>query len=374
MNMTYSNEDLISLFSCVKIVKGFKNGIICDLQRKQYTEIPLLVCDLILKITNEKLNVYNANQLVRDNELTGLIEWLLNNDFIFMCKSIEELNNFPEISENWEYPMKLSNAIVDIECINNYSIDKALIELSEVNCDVLQFRFFKELDQSNLNNLLQMTIGKSFTNIELIIPNSTYTSDSYLKELIVTYSNIISIIIYSSNNSSTYSHQQSSIYYTTQDINSETDCGNINKKMFVCDLSFFNEAKSFNTCFNKKISIDKNGEIKNCPSLRKSFGNIANEKLKEIVQREDFDFFGNIKKDNIEVCKVCEYRYMCPDCRAYLKDANDIYSQPAKCYYNPYIAKWKGEDGYISVDEIGRYNKNGEFIIKEKYGNSFTSH
>lgn len=361
MTMTYSNEDFISLFSCVKIVKGFKNGIICDLQRKQYTELPLLVCDLILKITKEEINVFNANQLLKDKEINGLIEWLLDNDFIFMCKSIEELNNFPEISENCEYSMTLSNAIVDIECINNYNVEKALIELSELNCNVLQFRLFKELDQTFLNNLLQMTVGKSFTNIELIIPNSAYTSDTYLKELIETYTNIISVIIYNSNNSKSYSYQQSSIYFTSQNINSERDCGNINKRMFICDMSFFNEAKSFNSCLNKKISIDKNGEIKNCPSLSKSFGNIANEKLKEIIQRKDFYNYGNIKKDNIEVCKVCEYRYMCPDCRAIVKDPDNIYSKPLKCTYNPYIAKWKGEEGYFPIEEISYYDTKGKF-------------
>jgi len=95
--------------------------------------------------------------------------------------------------------------------------------------------------------------------------------------------------------------------------------------------------------------------------LKKSFGNIDNEKIKEIVKKEDFIFYGNIKKDNIEVCKACEYRYMCPDCRAYLKDNDNIYSQPSKCYYNPYIAKWEGEKGYLSVEEIGYYDAKGKF-------------
>ncbi|MDR2057516.1 MAG: hypothetical protein LBP83_04405, partial [Dysgonamonadaceae bacterium] len=56
-------------------------------------------------------------------------------------------------------------------------------------------------------------------------------------------------------------------------------------------------------------------------------------------------------------CKDCEFRYICTDCRAYLQDSNDIYSQPAKCNYNPYIAKWAGEEGYYPVEEwIARNN------------------
>ncbi|NOU62302.1 hypothetical protein [Marinifilum caeruleilacunae] len=43
------------------------------------------------------------------------------------------------------------------------------------------------------------------------------------------------------------------------------------------------------------------------------------------------------------------------------------YPEPAKCHYNPYIAKWKGEDGFVAVEECGHYNEQGKFILhKEK--------
>jgi hypothetical protein len=56
-------------------------------------------------------------------------------------------------------------------------------------------------------------------------------------------------------------------------------------------------------------------------------------------------------KENIALCKDCEFRYMCTDCRAYIKDPNNIYSQPAKCTYNPFIAKWRDEKDYYSVED-----------------------
>lgn len=72
--------------------------------------------------------------------------------------------------------------------------------------------------------------------------------------------------------------------------------------------------------------------------------------LKEVMQSQEFQKLWHIKKDDIKVCQDCEFRYMCMDCRAFIKDPKDIYSQPAKCPYNPYIAKWKGEEGYITVE------------------------
>jgi len=32
------------------------------------------------------------------------------------------------------------------------------------------------------------------------------------------------------------------------------------------------------------------------------------------------------------------------------------------CLYNPYIAKWEGDDGYISVKECGDYTNEAGFI------------
>ncbi len=83
--------------------------------------------------------------------------------------------------------------------------------------------------------------------------------------------------------------------------------------------------------------------------MSKSFGNINNISLQEVVDDNDFKSLWYIKKDNIEVCKDCEFRYMCIDCRCFIKDKSNIYSQPSKCKYNPYIGKWEGEKGYTPI-------------------------
>ena len=112
-----------------------------------------------------------------------------------------------------------------------------------------------------------------------------------------------------------------------------------------------NLSQKHNTCLNRKISIDVNGEIKNCPSMIKSYGNIKDATLTKAMEKSGFKDVWFIHKNQIEVCKDCEFRHICTDCRAYLKNPENIYSQPEKCNYNPYIAKWKGQDGYITVEE-----------------------
>ena len=125
----------------------------------------------------------------------------------------------------------------------------------------------------------------------------------------------------------------------------------------------FCESTQFNSCLNCKVSIDSKGNIKNCPSMSENFGNIRNTMIKEALNHPNFKEYWNISKDQIEVCKDCEFRHMCTDCRAYLKQPDNIYSQPAKCNYNPHIAKWKSEEGYVFVEDCGIYNEVGKFIL-----------
>jgi hypothetical protein len=63
--------------------------------------------------------------------------------------------------------------------------------------------------------------------------------------------------------------------------------------------------------------------------------------LHSALAQRDFAALWSINKDQITVCKDCEFRYVCTDCRAYLLDAGDLYSKPSKCTYDPYTAEWR---------------------------------
>ena len=97
-----------------------------------------------------------------------------------------------------------------------------------------------------------------------------------------------------------------------------------------------------------------------------NFGNIKDTSLEEAINKPSFKDLWGIRKDDIDVCKDCEFRYMCLDCRCFIKDKKNIFSQPAKCPYNPYIAKWQGDDGYITVEKWRAENPNWEKMAKRK--------
>lgn len=125
-----------------------------------------------------------------------------------------------------------------------------------------------------------------------------------------------------------------------------SSCGKVNLDYFNTSLPKVLEALNHNSCLHKKIGIDIDGNIKNCPAMSQSFGNIKNTNLEEALKHKDFKKYWNLTKGHIEVCKDCEFRYICTDCRAFIeqiyfdKNQRDI-SKPLKCGYNPYTTEWE---------------------------------
>lgn len=136
------------------------------------------------------------------------------------------------------------------------------------------------------------------------------------------------------------------VVFTENRISNSNECGKINEALFSCNLRTFSEALYHNSCLNRKISIDMQGNIKNCPSMTESFGNIKDTPLKVALDKEGFKKYWNLTKDEIEVCKDCEFKYICTDCRAFTekphenKEGLDT-SKPLKCGYDPYTGNWE---------------------------------
>jgi len=59
------------------------------------------------------------------------------------------------------------------------------------------------------------------------------------------------------------------------------------------------------------------------------------------LNNDDFKKYWDITKDDISVCKSCEFRYVCTDCRAFVETPDDLYSEPLKCGYNPATTEWE---------------------------------
>jgi SPASM domain peptide maturase of grasp-with-spasm system len=165
----------------------------------------------------------------------------------------------------------------------------------------------------------------------------------YLQQLTEKNVRIKNIILHSAPSDEIYSYDpgrgMGNIVFIKKQIDSNQHCGIINKDYFITDdPRTFGEFKYFNSCLNRKIGIDENGNIKNCPTLPVVYGNIRKDKIKDSIT-DQFKQVWTVNKDQIDICKVCEFRYVCSDCRAFTNQDSPV-GKPSKCGYDPYQMEW----------------------------------
>ncbi len=354
------NNLIYKLYSCCIPAKGYKQSIICDIQRNNSWLIPNSVCDFLIENNEFSSKTINIKFLENTHEI---ICFLIDNEIVFNCKK-SETENFIPIDLSWRSPNLISSCIIDLK--SNAILNHVFEELNKIGCNKLQFRFYSKITINELITYLKQLKRLHIKSFELLIPYSENMQIDVLQTIPLSFPILSNITVYSSPMNSFYFNNNCSFIYTKEIVKSQNSCGVIEKEYFSCNMGLFTESQLHNTCLNRKICIDADGEIKNCPSMKQSYGNIKDTTLREAMEKPGFKDLWFICKDKIDVCKDCEFRYMCTDCLTFIKDPENIYSQPAKCPYNPYIAKWQGEEGYVPIEECGTYTKEKGFVVNKR--------
>lgn len=345
-------------------IKGYSRSILMDIQRNKTFFIPNNLYSLMDKGI---FNIFELKEKLSKDSFTVLNNWI---SFFHRNHYGIYTNNpsfFPRINTKFIYPSYISNSVLIISKNNIFSIKKTKIfkQLEKLGCKALQIILNFETKQKHIS-LIEEINNYDFDSIEIIIPKSNKSLYIYYLENIIFFGKIKRVIFYEFPNKKEPIIKNNSILnFSTKEF-VISNCGNINLQDFTNNILFYTESFNFNNCLHKKIFIGENGEVKNCPNIKHIMGYIQESSLSAIIEDKRFLFFYKITKDKIKVCKDCEFRHMCMDCRAYIKNPNDIYSQPAKCPYNPYIAKWQGQESYITVEQWQKQNPNWEQQAKEQ--------
>jgi len=319
-------------------VKGYKKAVICDLQRNIIQPIPLYLYELLVSDDNVKTNSFDyIAQNFSEKEKQTLKEYvtfLYNNQFGYTSE--KPMTPIRLDLKKYEESRSITNAIVDFDQDSKHSLFQIVKQLNELFCFALEIRYFYSVSYQKLHDDLLSIQDTTLQNIEVLL---LFSEDFKLENVLKikeTYPAIKKIIISKAQENIVYNQEDLLIIYTTEKVIDERSCGVTNELYCIAETQLFIESIQYNSCLNKKISVDKKGLIKNCPSMNESYGNISTVNLKDVVQQEEFRRIWKINKDKIEVCSDCELRYVCQDCRAYIEDSSSIYSKPVKCDYDPY--------------------------------------
>ncbi|MCL2414464.1 MAG: grasp-with-spasm system SPASM domain peptide maturase [Bacteroidales bacterium] len=322
------------LYACCIPVKGAKRSIICDLQRDTFTYVTNEIFDML----NRPISLDKIKDSAEKNDVTAILNYLKEQGIGFYTSNPE---NFPKIDfASNDFPEIVKNAIIDFDKNSDHNLLSIVEQLSELRCSAVELRFFDEISQDNFTEYLSCFAKSTVRALKVVLKYSEWTTIENMDEILFDNKRLRKIVIHhSSNTLSQKPNTQSRIHYVTDQIKDAYHCGNISPYYFISNISFFKEALTSNTCLDKKVCVDSKGYIKNCPAMDTSYGHINTTKLKDCLNNEQFKKMWHIQKDDIEICKDCEFRYICTDCRAFITNDN-LFSKPKKCNYDPYENTW----------------------------------
>ncbi|CAM1373951.1 grasp-with-spasm system SPASM domain peptide maturase [Tenacibaculum xiamenense] len=321
------SEEIFHLYSCCLTFQGHRRSVIIDTQRNELYYIPNALYSL-LKNNPTKLTVSN------DEMIKEYLSFLLDNEIGFL---LEKNDNFPSLSLNFHTPFKITNATIEIENFSNYNLSKVSDELIELGCKSFYLKIIKNCTINDLIKIFSHFKENAFNSIDILTSGKLINVDQLI-EFILVNPNIRNFTLTDSNKNDLIQLSgdgMTTLRLTTDGVNKMKK---ITPKMFNLNLQFISESFHYNNYLNKKITVDRNGLIKNSCSFDQSFGHIDKVSLKDVISNSEFSKFWELNNDKVEICKDCEHRYICPQI---VKKESEVYKKPEICSYNPYIGEWE---------------------------------
>ncbi|MEM6719221.1 MAG: grasp-with-spasm system SPASM domain peptide maturase [Bacteroidota bacterium] len=330
------------LFSNCLLVKGDQRSTICDIQRNDFALIPNEMYEVLLFLENHSINE-TIKHYGEDNKeiIEEYLDYIEENEYGFYCSELEK-SNFPKIDTIFKSYHKISNFILELREVDREYLTPIFNQLHELECHSLHILLHTDLQIEDIQIINTLSRNSSLRSIE--ITTRYYSNiEEFLPLINKTPNKIVQFILFDCEKDSILEYGEPFLFKvikTKKPIIDCRSCGNISLDYMVVNKDKVFESLSYNSCLNKKMGIDFDGNIKNCPSMQTDYGNINNTSLSEVLKNEKFTKLWTIKKDEIKVCQDCEFRHVCTDCRAYIEDPNDIFSKPLKCGYDPYTNEW----------------------------------
>ncbi|MCJ7934787.1 MAG: grasp-with-spasm system SPASM domain peptide maturase [Chryseobacterium sp.] len=337
------------MFSNCILAKGHNRSVISDLQRQVSETIPNDLYEIIESLNAKKSisEIYEEYGIENQEIIAEYLEFLTEKEFGFPCTE-EEYDWFPALNKTFNYPSEISNTIIELKPENINTLDFLIRQLSDLQCENIVLVFYERISEQEFSTIAASLQTYPIRSLEVVCPYSVMVDQLFLKNL-NTVIPLTRITFFGADHDMVNYWDEEVFFdrvYTTKKITSFKYCGVVDSRYFNTNLPKVLEAVNHNSCLHKKIAIDAEGHIKNCPAMPQSFGNIKDTSLKDALQRKDFKQYWDLTKDHMDTCKDCEFRYICTDCRAYTERTQtnhrglDI-SKPLKCGYNPYTGEWE---------------------------------
>ena len=297
-----TSEYLVMYAHCIPI-KGKEQGAIYNFHTGNIIPVPNSMIALI-----DYMKIYTTGECkdIVDSEASywEYFNYLKQNDLAFLTS---EPTRFPPIKPIFYSPECVKQAVIEY-VIGGFDDKKLFSNLNTLLCKHVELRLpDNNLTSSQLETIISNTIKSTIRSIDIHCKFNSLLNETDLESLTARYKKINFINLYGAPNNNV--NAKSYIRFTTADYETLIT-RNFPKDVLIVNMPYFSESHDYNPYYNKKICVDKNGNIKNCLRHKKTFGNIDNSnEILNIHNNDDFTFLWKIKPDLIEGVKESELRY-----------------------------------------------------------------
>jgi len=321
------------LFANCIPVKGAARSIVCDLQSGTYIFVPN---ELFVVLENRRMSIDELAKKIWTDTQIKLESYLDNIAALNFGHYTNSPELFPSISTAYSSPYDIHDSIIELSEFTYENFNAIAVALENLGASCVEFRAYNEFDLERISKMITLLETTRVRSVEIYLKYSdTKKLDDYIS-FVKAHKLIGVFVVHGSFTQSRTEVDGAIILFLKDEMSSSNCCGNISEQLFNINLRFYLESKQFNTCLYKKLTINTMGDIMNCPSMTESFGNIKDVNITEVIRSKKFQHLGKISKDQISVCRDCEFRYICSDCRGFVGETE----KPLKCKYDPYSATY----------------------------------
>ncbi|MFK7783744.1 MAG: grasp-with-spasm system SPASM domain peptide maturase [Crocinitomicaceae bacterium] len=341
--MTLNPNNYIRFFGGVELVKGVTSSLIYDLHREGLYQIPTLLYDVFVEFKDKTIQeVKTTFNHEYDEGIDLYLNKFLELELIF---ETDEKDAFPPNDYNdWDYPLRITNAILEIPKHDSYDLHEVLYQLDQLGCAQLQLRLIEQDNYSfsYFENVVESLKKSRIKIIELFLPESLFVDR---KKLILFFNvnlRLSRVLFHSAPENKVMENEnplsKGRVVFLKEQLNyGQSDVVTDNTMFY--NIQFFAEAIGHNVALNRKLCVNKDGLVMNYLSHSQVYGHVNDVSLETVISSDQFREKWFISNDHIEKCKDCQYRYAC-FFNSDIEKRNDQFFKTENCGFDPYADKW----------------------------------
>jgi len=348
----------IKLYSNCKVSKGFIRSIIIDLQREIFFFAPNNIGYIF-----DGLTEHNAS----DETLNSNISFLLQNKLAFIAGF--PFNSKSTLSKTINCYSDISNLTLILDNIRDPEYIQSLFDQVNINqCNALLIISAPPINIAEVEKVLKLLNHSKIRSVQIITKYPHEGTFAAEEQMIHTYKRVVSILYYDAplNQASNVGVYEQVLKITSTITFDMVVNRPVQAHHFICNIPFFNESLAYNPFYYKKAVVNVDGQVFVALHSNEAIGDVKKRNLAEIINDKTLFEFAFTSKIKIDVCKRCEFKNICPDNRVPNKRPNGSWYHDTECDYNPFIAKWKNENGYQTLSDCGIICNETGFKIDRK--------